>query len=90
MRAARCRIDQHAQRRDAIVVAVEAPQRILHRRPQVRAAADRLGEKDVGTRVAGQPLGGVGQRREAAAEAAAGDLLDRIAPGRDDRVSTRP
>jgi hypothetical protein len=78
-RSARTGIDHDAERGDRVGVAVHPAQGIAHRGAQVGAAADRLGDEDVRAGAGGKPLRGVDQRVEAAAEAAAGDLLDREA-----------
>ena len=55
------RIDQHAQRRDAEVLAVNAPKRIGDRRHEVGAAADRLGNEHIRPRALGEFTGGIDQ-----------------------------
>ena len=69
------RIDQHAERRDGEVVAVNAAQRIRHSGHEVRATAHRLRDEHVGPGRGGKFVRGIDERIKPAAEAAAGNLL---------------
>ena len=75
------RVHHHAQGGNPVILAIHAPQRIIHGGFQVGAASHRLGQKDIGPPVSGQTFGGSNQGIELAAEATARDLLHRKPAG---------
>ena len=73
------RIHQHAHRSDSEIVAVKPPQRIRHRRQQVRATANWFGDENFWPAVGSEMLCGLDQRIEPATKTAAGDFFSREA-----------
>ena len=69
-------VDQHGKRRHLELVPVELLERLHHRGRQVGATAHRLADQHVGADLADQAFHGADHVGEAAAEAAAGHLLD--------------
>ena len=77
-------IDDDTHRRDREAIAIDPRQWQADRGDQIGAAPHRLGEENVGGGVLRESIGGLDERIEPAAEAAAGDLLDGEGVGADE------